>query len=167
MLSFYRSNENNAGRKELVVGLQLVLRAHPPASNEGLTRSDKLTITNYRHCFARRARAAPHVTCSSSKSCLTVLGPAAAERQPSGAPATRSMAGGAAQPRSGCTAQNIFYLKFFEMGHIVRQSKSWSCVARLSSQQDCISLALRAPCVSKAFCLVRIYSRARTRVLLV
>ena len=37
--------------------------------------------------------------------CLTLFGPAAAERQPSGAPATRSVAGGAAQPRSGCAAR--------------------------------------------------------------
>ena len=35
-----------------------------------------------------------------AETCLTLLGPAAAERQPSGAPATRCVAGGAAQPRA-------------------------------------------------------------------
>ena len=54
------------------------------------------------------------------KLCLTLLGPAhAAKRQPSGAPATRSVAarrGAAQQPRR---APPIF----FEMGHNVRQLK--------------------------------------------
>ena len=44
--------------------------------------------------------------------CLTLLGPAAAKRQHSGAPATRSVAGGAAAQK---------FLNFFEMGHNVRQ----------------------------------------------
>ena len=43
------------------------------------------------------------------KLCLTLLGPAAAKRQPSGAPATRSVA--------------ARLLIFFEMGHNVRQWK--------------------------------------------
>ena len=51
------------------------------------------------------------LTHTAVRACLTLLGPAAAERQPSGAPATRSVAGGAAQ-------------NFFEMGHIVRQVRA-------------------------------------------
>ena len=64
------------------------------------------------------ARAAKLKLLGSAHLCLTLLGPAAAKRQPSGArPATRSVAGGAAAaPRAPGG-------DFFEMGHnVMRQA---------------------------------------------
>ena len=56
--------------------------------------------------------------------CLTLFGPAAAERQPSGAPATRSVAGGAAPVRQEFIRNSA--------GPVPENSKNWKCVSALT-----------------------------------
>ena len=114
-----------------------------------------------------------------------LLGPAAAKRQPSGVPAKRSR-------ETSCVARRCLTrcreargaataAPHVKMGRNVRQKlcalcrRYYACmrvvyacmrVGRLSSQQDCISLALRAPWRdATARRSVRISSRARTRVI--
>ena len=86
-----QSEQSSDGRRDEHMRIARRIRAIRPSTKDIRTFSHFSGYLMLRLITEKRLNAA--------NACLTLLGPAAAKRQPSGAPATRSVAGGAAAQR--------------------------------------------------------------------